>query len=56
MDKKPLTFLFEFESCGDWSRGEVPALCAYALKSLAYHGVRHIVLTNTLLALMMGPL
>ena len=53
MDKKPLTFLFEFESCGDWSRGEVPALCAYALKSLAYHGVRHIVLTNTLLALMM---
>ena len=53
MTKKPLTYFFELEQCGDWSRGEVPALCSYALKSLAHHGVRHIVLTHSLLSLMM---
>lgn len=53
MNKKPLTYYFEFEQCGDWSNGEVPALFSYALKSLAHHGVRHIVLTDSLLALMM---
>ncbi len=53
MNKKPLTFFFELEQCGDWNRGEVPALCRYALKSLAHYGVRHIVLTNSLFGLMM---
>ena len=53
MSKKPLTYYFEFQDCGDWSRGEVPALFSYALKALAYHGVRHIVLTDALLGLMM---
>ena len=53
MDKKPLTYYFELHECGDWSQGEVPALFSYALKALAHHGVRHIVLSEGLLAQMM---
>ena len=53
MNKKPLTFFFELEQCGDWSHGEVPALCRYALKSLAHYGVRHIVITHSLFGMMM---
>ena len=53
MNKKPLTYFFEFDQCGDYSGGAMPFMLPYALKSLARHGVRHIVLTHSLFPLLM---
>ena len=53
MKKKPLTYYFEFNQCGDFSQDSLPKLFIYILKSLACHGVRHIVLTHSLFPLLM---
>ena len=53
MEKKPLTYFFEFTQCGDFGQESLPMFFTYMLKSLSCHGVRHIVLTNTMFQLMM---
>ena len=53
MNKKPFTYYFEFNQCGEWCNGEIPMLLPFALKSLAYHGIKHVVLTDNLFPLMM---
>ncbi|MBR6374473.1 MAG: sugar phosphate isomerase/epimerase [Victivallales bacterium] len=53
MDKKNFTYYVELEQCGNFLGGNIPDMLSYALKSLAYHGVRHVVLSESLLALMM---
>ena len=53
MDKKPLTYYFEFDQCGEWYNGELPKLLPFTLKTLSYYGIRHVALTDPLLALMM---
>ena len=53
MEEKPLTYFFEYTQCGDFSQEYLPMFFTYMLKSLACHGVRHIVLTNSMFQLMM---